>query len=69
VSGSFGGGGCCDRSLPSRPRSHVIQLIGVTKARPGDYVSSRPEELHPRALPKPCMTLSSHTAPDVQPLP
>jgi 4,5-dihydroxyphthalate decarboxylase len=32
-------------------------------------VSSRPEELHPRALPEPCMTLSSHTAPDVRPLP
>ena len=32
-------------------------------------VSSRPGEFHPQALPKPCMTLSSHTAPDVQPLP
>src|SRR6516165_8021238 len=31
-------------------------------------VSSRPEELHLRALPEPCMTLSSHTAPDVRPL-
>src|SRR5215468_9580336 len=31
-------------------------------------LSSRPEELHLRALPEPCMTLSSHTAPDVQPL-
>ena len=30
--------------------------------------SSRPEEFHLRALPEPCMTLSSHTAPDVQPL-
>ena len=32
-------------------------------------LSSRPEEFHPRALPEPCMTLSSHTAPDVRPLP
>src|SRR5262249_32002470 len=31
-------------------------------------VSSRPEEFHLRALPEPCMTLSSHTAPDVRPL-
>ena len=30
--------------------------------------SSRPEEFHLRALPEPCMTLSSHTAPDVRPL-
>jgi hypothetical protein len=28
-------------------------------------LSSRPEEFHLRALPEPCMTLSSHTAPDV----
>src|SRR5262249_20775779 len=34
-----------------------------------DQVSSRPEEFHLRALPEPCMTLSSHTAPDVRPLP
>ncbi len=32
-------------------------------------VTSRPEEFHLRALPEPCMTLSSHTAPDVRPLP
>ena len=32
-------------------------------------LSSRPEEFHLRALPEPCMTLSSHTAPDVRPLP
>ena len=31
--------------------------------------ASRPREFHPRALPEPCMTLSSHTAPDVRPLP
>jgi len=32
-------------------------------------VSSRPEESHPRALPKPCVNLSIHTAPDVRPFP
>jgi hypothetical protein len=32
-------------------------------------MSSRPEEFHLWALPEPCMTLSSHTAPDVRPLP
>jgi hypothetical protein len=32
-------------------------------------MTSRPREFHPRALPEPCMTLSSHTAPDVRPLP
>src|SRR6266705_7089528 len=31
-------------------------------------MSSRPEESHPRALPKPCVNLSIHTAPDVRPL-
>ena len=31
--------------------------------------SSRPKEFHLRALPEPCVTLSSHTAPDVRPLP
>ena len=36
---------------------------------PSSWMSSRPEEFHPRALPEPCMTLSSHTAPDVRPLP
>ena len=32
-------------------------------------LSSRPGEFHPQALPEPCMTLSSHTAPDVRPSP
>ena len=32
-------------------------------------LSSRPGDSHPQALPEPCMTVSSHTAPDVQPLP
>src|SRR5262245_1450251 len=30
------------------------------------YLSSRPKEFHLRALPEPCVTLSSHTAPDVR---
>src|SRR6516162_1630461 len=39
-------------------------LLWLKRVKP----SSRPEEFHLRALPEPCMTLSSHTAPDVQPL-
>ena len=31
-------------------------------------LSGRPGEFHPRALPEPCVKLSLHTAPDVQPL-
>ena len=34
-----------------------------------ETLSSRPEESHPRALPKPCVNLSIHTAPDVRPFP
>jgi hypothetical protein len=33
------------------------------------FLSSRPGDFHPQALPKPCMNLSIHTAPDVRPLP
>jgi hypothetical protein len=32
-------------------------------------LTSRPREFHPRALPEPYVTLSSHTAPDVRPVP
>jgi hypothetical protein len=32
-------------------------------------MSSRAEEFRLRALPEPCVNLSIHTAPDVQPLP
>ena len=32
-------------------------------------MTSRPGEFHPQALPEPYVTLSSHTAPDVRPLP
>ena len=35
----------------------------------GPSLSSRPGDFHPQALPEPCVTLSSHTAPDVRPLP
>ena len=44
----------------SRPRLNVRQTT---------QMSSRPGEFHPQALPEPCMTLSSHTAPDVRPSP
>src|SRR5262245_54309708 len=32
-------------------------------------LSSRAEDFHLRALPKPCVNLSTHTAPDVRPFP
>jgi hypothetical protein len=44
-------------------------LIVPDASTPGGGLTSRPREFHPRALPEPCMTLSSHTAPDVRPLP
>jgi hypothetical protein len=40
-----------------------------TSFRDLPVLSSRPEESHPRALPKPCVNLSIHTAPDVRPFP
>src|SRR5215467_1518453 len=50
----------CDRSKEDiRGRRKRLDLSKMT---------SRPEEFHLRALPEPCMTLSSHTAPDVRPL-
>ncbi len=50
-----------------RIRSHRANgLIGVSLAT---AMSSQPEDFHLRLLPEPCMTLSSHTAPDVRPLP
>lgn len=36
---------------------------------PSTRLSSRAEEFHLRALPKPCVNLSIHTAPDVRPFP
>ena len=36
---------------------------------PSSWMSSRAEEFHLRALPKPCVNLSIHTAPDVRPFP
>jgi hypothetical protein len=49
---------------------NVLSGIGMNyNAVEGQLGSSRPEEFHPRALPEPCVTLSSHTAPDVRPLP
>jgi len=48
----------------------VVSLtIGACLLVPSAGMSSRPEEFHLWALPEPCMTLSSHTAPDVRPLP
>ena len=42
---------------------------GIRLPERDSRLSSRPEEFHLRALPEPCMTLSSHTAPDVRPWP
>ena len=51
------------------------QMVGLLRqggrSRPSARappLASRPEELHLRALPEPCVTLSSHTSPDVRPL-
>ena len=43
-----------------RSRCHAIN---------GEFCASRPKEFRLRALPEPCMTLSTHTAPDVRPFP
>ena len=56
----------CDAAIESGYR--ITFVVGVWPAA-CVFMSSRPGEFHPQALPKPCMTLSSHTAPDVQPLP
>ena len=43
-------------------------VSGRSRVRPSTRVSTRPVEFYLRALPEPCMNLSSHTAPDVRPL-
>jgi len=59
--------GLCRRNqVGFRTRS---DLASRSAAKGLSRLSSRPEEFHLRALPEPCMTLSSHTAPDVRPLP
>jgi phosphate:Na+ symporter len=54
----------------------VVAFRGGARTRVKDLgrvacrtLSSRAEEFHLRALPKPCVNLSIHTAPDVRPLP
>jgi hypothetical protein len=42
---------------------HAVDMAKLTR------LSGRAEEFHLRALPKPCVNLSIHTAPDVRPLP
>ena len=56
------------------PDKHTNAPSPVQTGRDADiagcqFMSSRPEEFHPRALPDPCMNLSIHTAPDVRPPP
>ncbi len=64
-----------NRRDQSRCRKTLVANGGIADIRkrqsrkPRSRLSSRPEEFHLRALPEPCMTLSSHTAPDVRPLP
>jgi len=64
--------------LPSCAAVSSSNFSTVARVRPPAYhdysqarysgLSSRSEAFHLRALPEPCMTLSSHTAPDVRPL-
>ena len=63
-----------DLALNSRAGSHQIcPLLKVDRpcrrAAATSQLSSRAEEFHLRALPKPCVNLSIHTAPDVRPFP
>jgi hypothetical protein len=54
--------------MPDASATMKTLAANVVGKNEGD-MTSRPEEFHLRALPEPCMTLSSHTAPDVRPLP
>ena len=49
--------------------AHTIRMYDSGGTPSTVSLSSRPEDFHLQALPKPCMTLSSHTAPDVRPFP
>src|SRR5262249_1725371 len=62
---------CCSASDTRKRFEKSTKLSGIRIGNHGRAVLllSRPEEFHLRALPEPCMTLSSHTAPDVRPLP
>jgi hypothetical protein len=52
-----------------RPVDRFVILRGHPHpSRECRFTASRPGESHPRALPEPCVNLSIHTAPDVQPL-
>src|SRR3982074_899038 len=53
---------------PERDPSEKNDDPVVNKSR-RRILSSRPKDFHLQALPEPCMTLSSHTAPDVRPFP
>jgi hypothetical protein len=58
------------RSWPiaTLPRELMSAMPPKASKPESTRMSSRPEESHPRALPKPCVNLSIHTAPDVRPL-
>ena len=48
---------------------HVKHSLAAVAVFEGDDKSSRPGESHPEALSEPCVNLSAHTAPPMQPLP
>ena len=56
---------CLGRSQISQNQSFGGVEIPSTQ---GPESASRPGESHPQALLEPCMNLSTHTAPDVQPM-
>ena len=46
---------------------NVKQALGAPAVLKGEHKSSRPGESHPEALTEPCLNLSAHTAPPMQP--
>jgi hypothetical protein len=53
----------------ARMRSGTTSAVRSLTGRVPRILSSRAEDFHLRALPKPCVNLSTHTAPDVRPFP
>src|SRR5262245_53378255 len=54
---------------PPPPSDAAPTQLPAISVEGAERTSSRPKEFHLRALPEPCVTLSSHTAPDVRPVP
>ena len=69
-SSSHGGSSDRDPATDIKPRAYARAYAGMEGgSAPGDAESSRPGESHPEALTEPCLNLSAHTAPPMQPLP